>query len=128
MSFFSFSSGRRPYRNPNYGSSHYQKKGLFGALGSLIGSFSSRSGHYYHQGGGYPQGHYPPGQPHQPLYTSHLAQSSSFCPVCGAQVPAGSKFCLECGAKIMSDTLCPGCGQPVAGNAKFYPNCGMPRK
>lgn len=144
MSMFSRSSGRRSYRNPYQGSRHYQRKGLFGELlGSFMGSFSSRSGRYYQQGGyppgNYPQGNYPPpngypqnsGYPQQPLQRSDTGispTSNMFCPSCGAKVPAGSKFCLECGAKMADANTCPNCGQQMPPGAKFCPGCGTPRK
>ena len=132
MSMFSRSSGRRSYRNPYQGSRHYQRKGLFGELlGSFMGSFSSRSGRYYQQGG-YPPGNYPQGNyPQQPPQNSGTGISpvgSAFCPSCGAKVPAGSKFCLECGAKMADANTCPSCGQQLPPGAKFCPGCGTPRK
>lgn len=54
--FFSDSSSRRRYPDPNMGGRHYRKKGLFGMF-SGFGSFScsGSSGRY----GGYPNHGYP---------------------------------------------------------------------
>ena len=61
--FFSFSSSRRRYPNPNMGGAHYRKKGLFGLI-SGFGSFSGSGS--YGAYGGYPNQGYPgqgyPGQ------------------------------------------------------------------
>ena len=56
--FFSHSSSRRRYPDPNMGGAHYRRKGLFGMLSGLGSGFSSRSsrGHY---GQGYPNQGYP---------------------------------------------------------------------
>ena len=63
--FFSHSSSRRRYPDPNMGGAHYRRKGLFGMLSGLGSGFSSRSsrGHY---GQGYPNQGYPnQGYPNQ---------------------------------------------------------------
>ena len=60
--FFSGSSSRRRYPNPNMGGKHYRKKGLFGMIPGM-GSFSG-SGSY--SGYGYPnQGYSNQGYPNQ---------------------------------------------------------------
>ena len=56
--FFSHSSSRRRYPNPNMGGTHYRKKGLFGMLSGLGSGFSSRSYDGYN-GHGYPNQGYP---------------------------------------------------------------------
>lgn len=133
--FFSHSSSRRRYPNPNMGGSHYRKKGLFGMLSGLGSGFSSRSydGHY---GQGYPNQGYSgqPGYPHngpvsqgafQP--TAPAAGGQAVCPKCGTSVPAGSKFCLSCGEKMTSNAqFCPNCGRPLPAGAKFCSECGTP--
>lgn len=105
--FFSHSSSRRRYPNPNMGGGHYKKKGLFGMMPGL-GSFSG-SGSCSRQGKGY----------------SNAGQMR--CPRCGASVPAGSKFCLSCGEKIESNAaFCMNCGKPLPPGARFCPECGTP--
>ena len=130
--FFSHSSSRRRYPDPNMGGAHYRRKGLFGMLSGLGSGFSSRSsrGHY---GQGYPNQGYPnqgypdPGQGgFQP--TAPAAGGQAVCPKCGASVPAGSKFCLSCGAPINTAAFCQNCGKPLPPNAKFCPECGTPRR
>lgn len=121
MSFFSFSSGRKPYRNPNYGSGHYQRRGLLDKLGDLVGSFGSRRQGYYPPGNnGY--GHQPPPAP------SGVPGNVVHCSHCGSGIPSGSKFCLQCGTAVSSNPVCRGCGQPLQGNSNFCPHCGSPTK
>lgn len=141
--FFSNSSSRRRYPDPNMGGKHYKKRGLFGMLSGL-GSFSGSgsSGRY----GGYPnQGYsgqnYPnQGYQGQPGYQqSRTGGQKSFqpdtpavsgqtiCPKCGTSVPPGSKFCLECGERIASGPrVCLKCGKPLPAGAKFCLECGTP--
>lgn len=129
--FFSRSSSRRRYPDPNMRGTHYRKKGLFGMLSGLGSGFSSRSsrGHY---GQGYPNQGYPnqgypdPGQGgFQP--TVPAAGGQAVCPKCGASVPAGSRFCLSCGEKMETNaSFCPNCGRPLPAGAKFCSECGAP--
>lgn len=139
--FFSRSSSRRRYPDPNMGGAHYRRKGLFGMLSGLGSGFSSRSsrGHY---GQGYPNQGYPnqgypnqgypnqgypdPGQGgFQP--TAPAAGGQAVCPKCGASVPAGSRFCLSCGEKMETNaSFCPNCGRPLPAGAKFCSECGAP--
>lgn len=124
--FFSHSSSRRRYPDPNMGGAHYRRKGLFGMLSGLGSGFSSRSsrGHY---GQGYPNQGYPdPGQGgFQP--TAPAAGGQAVCPKCGASVPAGSRFCLSCGEKMETNaSFCPNCGRPLPAGAKFCSECGAP--
>ena len=112
--FFSRSSSRRRYPDPNMRGTHYRRKGLFGmfsGLGSGSGSGSSRG--YRRQGypnqgypsQGYPNQGYPnQGYPNQgypnPNYRDQgtfqpntpAAAGQTVCPKCGASVPAGAKF------------------------------------
>ena len=117
--FFSRSSSRRRYPDPNMRGTHYRKKGLFGmfsGLGSGSGSWSSRG--YRRQG-------YPDQSSFQP--SSPSAGGQAVCPRCGASVPAGSKFCLSCGEKMTSNAaFCQNCGRPIPPGAKFCPECGAP--
>ena len=136
--FFSGSSSRRRYPNPNMGGKHYRKKGLFGMIPGM-GSFSdsgSYSGYGYVNQGypnqgypnqGYPNQGYPdPGQGGFQL-TAPAAGGQAVCPKCGASVPAGSKFCLSCGEKMEANaSFCPNCGRPLPAGAKFCSECGAP--
>ena len=129
--FFSGSSSRRRYPNPNMGGKHYRKKGLFGmipGMGSFSGSGSYSGYGYVNQGypnQGYPNQPYPAAgqgtfQPNTPSATGQAV-----CPNCGASVPAGSKFCLSCGEKMVSNAaFCPNCGRPLPAGAKFCSECG----
>lgn len=140
--FFSRSSSKRRYPNPNMGGSHYRKKGLFGMLsgfGSGSGSHSYKN--YYGQGGqnpGYSNQRYP--NQGYPTYSNNFEGHGSFqstspaqtgqmnCPKCGAGVPAGSKFCLSCGEKLEANAVfCTSCGQPLPPGAKFCSRCGAPQ-
>lgn len=112
FNFFSSSSKKRRYPNPNQGGSHYQRGGFFGMGSSFSRSGSSRPRQAY----GYQQNQ---------NYTAPQA-GSSVCPSCGASVPAGSKFCLSCGAKMAAAAFCPNCGKPVPAGARFCPECGSP--
>ena len=123
--FFSGSSSRRRYPDPNMGGRHYKKKGLFGmipGLGSFSGSGSSRGyGRYpnqtgYQQNPAAGQGTFQPNMP---------AAGQTVCLNCGASVPAGAKFCLSCGEKLASNaSFCPNCGRPLPAGAKFCSECG----
>lgn len=125
FNFFSSSSKKGRYPNPGRGGSYYQQGG--GLFGRFMGSSMSGSSRpRYNQG--YPQQPYnSQGQAAAPGFQQN-PQAQSFCPSCGASVPAGSKFCLSCGAKIESAAFCPGCGKPVPAGAKFCPECGTPVK
>ena len=127
--FFSHSSSRRRYPNPNMGGTHYRKKGLFGMLSGLGSGFSSRSYDGY-KGHGYPnQGSSQAGAGSQSTFqpTSPAAAGQAVCPKCGASVPAGAKFCLSCGEKMTSNAVfCPNCGKPLPAGAKFCSECGTP--
>ena len=132
--FFSGSSSRRRYPNPNMGGKHYRKKGLFGMIPGM-GSFSG-SGSY--SGYGYPnQGYSNQGYPNQGYPNQNYRDQGTFqpntpaaagqtvCPKCGASVPAGAKFCLSCGEKLASNaSFCPNCGKPLPPGAKFCSECG----
>lgn len=137
--FFSGSSSRRRYPDPNMGGRHYKKKGLFGmipGLGSFSGSGSSRRyGGYPNQGypnQGYPNQGYPnqgyqqnPAGGQGTFQPNMPAAGQSVCPNCGASVPAGAKFCLSCGEKMVSNaSFCPNCGRPLPAGAKFCSECG----
>lgn len=137
--FFSHSSSRRRYPDPNMRGAHYKKRGLFGMLSGLGSGFSSRSSRgYYGQGypnqgypnQGYPNQGYPnQGYPNQGAFqpTTPSAGGESVCPKCGTAVPAGSKFCLSCGEKMESNAVfCPNCGRPLPAGAKFCSECGTP--
>lgn len=116
MSFFSRSSGHSQYRNADYGSRHYQKKGMLGNLLGMFGS-GSRSGRWM----GGDQGPYRErGTQNDPA----SSQDGITCKKCGAKIPAGSKFCLECGEKVQSGLFCPNCGEKLPPDAKFCLKCG----
>ena len=135
--FFSRSSSRRRYPDPNMGGRHYRKKGLFGMISGL-GSFSGSGS--YRGYGAYPNQGYPnQGYPNQPGYrqtppggqgtfqTNTPAAGQAVCPKCGVSVPAGAKFCLSCGEKLASNaSFCPNCGKPLPAGAKFCSECGSP--
>lgn len=138
--FFSGSSSRRRYPNPNMGGKHYRKKGLFGmipGMGSFSGSGSYSGYEYVNQG--YPnQGYNGQAPANQSAYQQNpaagqgtfqpntpSAAGQAVCPNCGASVPAGSKFCLSCGEKMVSNAaFCPNCGRPLPAGAKFCSECG----
>ncbi|HML89976.1 MAG TPA: zinc ribbon domain-containing protein [Methylomusa anaerophila] len=122
MSFFSKSSKGNHYRQGNYGSNHYQKKGIFGNLLNMFGSGSGSGGHYNNYGNqpyppqqGYPQGQQNP---------SSVQQNTLACNKCNSRVPAGSKFCLNCGEQVKTELYCQNCGGKMPPNAKFCNNCG----
>ena len=97
FNFFSSSSSKGRYPNPNRGGSHYQRGGFFRNFGSFSGSGSGRRR--------YNQNQQP--YPDQGYAQQSAAQGSSqVCPNCGMQVPAGSKFCLSCGAKMNTAAFC----------------------
>ena len=117
FNFFSSSSSKGRYPNPNRGGSHYQRGGFFRNFGSFSGSGSGRRR--------YNQNQQP--YPDQGYAQQSAAQGSSqVCPNCGMQVPAGSKFCLSCGAKMNTAAFCTNCGKPVPPGSKFCPECGSP--
>jgi len=113
MSFSSKSSKRNHYKDGHQGSSHYQKKGLFGSLFDVVGSRSRSHGHYENQNNNTPSFN---------KNTTNL--NSANCSKCGSQIPAGSKFCLECGEKVSEATNCMNCGEKLPPNAKFCLSCG----
>lgn len=142
--FFSGSSSRRRYPDPNMGGRHYKKKGLFGMIPGM-GSFSgsgSYSGYGYPNQGypnrGYPNQGYPDqGYPNQGYQQNPSGGQGAFqpntpaaggqavCPKCGASVPSGAKFCLSCGERMSSNAVfCPNCGKPLPAGAKFCSECG----
>ncbi|HIX37764.1 MAG TPA: zinc ribbon domain-containing protein [Candidatus Blautia pullistercoris] len=117
FNFFSSSSSKGRYPNPNRGGSHYQRGGFFRNFGSFSSSGSGRRRYNQNQQP-YPNQGYP---------QQSVAQGSSqVCPNCGTQVPAGSKFCLSCGAKMNTAVFCTNCGKPVPPGSKFCPQCGSP--
>ena len=117
FNFFSSSSSKGRYPNPNRGGSHYQRGGFFRNFGSFSSSGSERCRYNQNQQP-YPNQGYP---------QQSVAQGSSqVCPNCGTQVPAGSKFCLSCGAKMNTAVFCTNCGKPVPPGSKFCPQCGSP--
>ena len=117
FNFFSSSSSKGRYPNPNRGGSHYQRGGFFRNFGSFSSSGSERRRYNQNQ-----QPHPNQGYPQQ----SVAQGSSQVCPNCGTQVPAGSKFCLSCGAKMNTAVFCTNCGKPVPPGSKFCPQCGSP--
>ena len=114
MSGFSGSSGRNRYRNGNYGSGHYKKKGFFGNLFSMGSGGSGRG--YYNQGQPY--------QNQQAPDRQGLFENAVACKKCNAQIPVGSKFCLECGEKVADALFCMNCGEKLPPQAKFCLKCG----
>ena len=124
MSMFSRSSKGSHYKNGNYGSNYYQKKGFLGNLFDIIGS-GGNSGHHNNQcpqqnlqnyQQQYPNQH---SQNQQPQYPNTL-----LCSKCNSQIPRGSKFCLECGQKVNDVVICENCKEKQPPNAKFCLNCG----
>lgn len=119
--FFSHSSSKRRYPNPNMGGAYYRKKGLFGMLsvfGSSSGSDFHRASRHRNPNQGYPG---------QQRYAQTGNANQMICPKCGASVPAGSKFCLSCGEKLGTNAaFCPNCGKPLPPGAKFCTECGTP--
>lgn len=116
MSMFSRSSKGNHYKNANYGSNHYQKKGFLGNLFNMVGSGSNSKG-YNNQ--------YPQQYPNVPIQNQQpINQSTSACGKCKAQIPVGSKFCLECGEKVNDVLFCINCGEKLPSNAKFCLKCG----
>ena len=114
MSFSSRSSKRNKYKNENYGSGHYQKKGIMGNLLNIFGSKSGSGGNYNNDRNQY----------NTPIQNqSSPNQGAANCSKCGSQIPTGSKFCLECGNKVQ-DALCTGCGEKLPPNSKFCLKCG----
>lgn len=116
MSSFSRSSKGNHYKNGNYGSNHYQKKGILGNLFNMIGSGSNSNGNYNR----YPQQH----TNQQVQNQQPLNQNISLCGMCNSKVPEGSKFCLECGEKMSGALFCMECGEKLPPNAKFCLKCG----
>lgn len=112
MSFFSRSSKGKHYKNGNQGSSHYQKKGLFGNLFDMIVSRSHSHGYYGNQ------------YDNTRSYNQPANQNVSICSKCNSQIPAGSKFCLQCGEKVSNVSFCLNCGEKLPPEAKFCLNCG----
>lgn len=133
--FFSRSSSKRRYPDPNMGGRHYKKKGMFGmipGMGSFSGSgsYSGYDGHrnqgYLNQGyasrSGYQQN---PAGGQRTFRSNTPAAGQNVCPKCGTAVPAGAKFCLNCGEKMPSNSsFCPNCGRPLPPGAKFCSECG----
>jgi membrane protease subunit (stomatin/prohibitin family) len=116
MSFFSRSSKGSNYKNENYGSGHYKKKGMLGNLFNMIGSKSGSGGNYNNDRNQYNN------TPMQNQSSSN--QGAVNCSKCGSQIPAGSKFCLECGNKVQDAFSCTGCGEKLPPNSKFCLKCG----
>lgn len=116
MSMFSMSSKRSQYKNGNYGSNHYQKKGILGNLFDIIGSKSNSNRH---------KNQYPQQYPSQPAQNQQpMQQTTVNCGKCNSQIPRGSKFCLECGEKVNDVLHCMNCGEKLPSTAKFCLKCG----
>lgn len=151
--FFSGSSSRRRYPDPNMGGRHYRKKGLFGmlsGLGSFSGSGSSgRYGGYPNQGypgAGYPGQGYPnqsyPGQGYPGQNYPNQSYPGQGYP--GQNYPAqgypeqvqpgqqGSQQSRTGGQEsfqpdapaVSGQTICPRCGTSVPAGSKFCLECG----
>jgi len=115
MSFFSRSSKRNHYKNGNYGSNHYQKKGILGRIFNILAS-RSHSGGYYNDY----RNHYSDSSKNQTFPN----QVSLHCSKCNSSIPAGSKFCLNCGEQVKTELYCQNCGEKIPSSAKFCNNCG----
>lgn len=116
MSFSSKSSNGRHYRNAHNGSSHYQKKGLFGNLFDIFASGSRSNKNYNNYGNQYNN---------TPMPNETLAnQNSMICHKCNSEIPVGSKFCLQCGERVNDALFCLQCGEKLPSNAKFCHKCG----
>ena len=116
MSFFSRSSKGNHYKHGNYGSNHYQNKGILGDLFKHLISRSGSGGHYNNHGNQYNN----TPMPNQPLPNQGIIN----CSKCGSKIPTGSKFCLECGDKVQDALFCTNCGEKVPSNSKFCHICG----
>lgn len=112
MGFSSRSSKNKPYRNGHYGSSHYQRRGVFGKLMHVFGSNSSRDFHPH-----YPE---PAPGPNGP----RLPAPGVACLKCNHPIQAGSKFCPQCGTRAPETSFCAACGGQVPAGSKFCPQCG----
>lgn len=112
MGFFSFSSGRRPYKYGKHGQKHYQQKSK---LGRLLDVFQSRSFSYDKYDRKYKDQYRAPESP---------VKQQTTCNHCHSQVPAGSKFCLQCGEKVQTSLFCISCGEKLPAGAKFCNSCG----
>jgi membrane protease subunit (stomatin/prohibitin family) len=122
MSLFSRSSKGNYYKNGNYGSSHYQKKGILGGLLNVFGSGGFSGGRHNNYGNQPypPQQGYFDGQQNPSL----VQQNALACCKCNSRIPNGSKFCLECGEQVKTELHCQNCGEKMQPNAKFCNNCG----
>ena len=109
MSFSSRSSNRNHYKKSNNGSNHYQKKGIFGSLLNMMGSFSKSDNKYKNAN-----------MQNKPMNN----QNSISCNKCSSHIPAGSKFCLQCGESVSAPLFCMSCGEKLPPNAKFCLKCG----
>lgn len=114
MSFFSRSSKDKHHNRGNYGSDHYQKKGLLRNMFNSISSRSGSDGHYNNYGNPYP---------HHPMQ-NQPDPKAIICSKCNSQIPEGSKFCMNCGEKVNESLFCGNCGEKLPLNAKFCLKCG----
>jgi hypothetical protein len=113
MSIFSRSSGSskgKHYREAHHGSSHYQRRGIFGNLFNLIVSKTQSGGHYDRT-------------PRQNSHDQSANGQYTNCS-CGAKVPSGANFCSNCGSKVQSAAFCSSCGEMVPAGSKFCLSCG----
>ena len=129
--FFSRSSSKRRYPDPNMGGTHYKKKGLFGMLSGLGSSFSG-SGSYKRYGGypnqgypnqnyggqGYPNQNYGgQGYPNQNYGgqgypNQQYGNQGNFQP--NTPASAGQAICPKCGWECEEQSaFCPKCGAPI---------------
>lgn len=115
MSFFSRSSKGNHYKQGNYGSSHYQKKGVLGNLLNMFVSKSDLGGH----------NNYKNQYDTMPTQNTPISNQGAInCSKCGSQIPKGSKFCLECGEQVKEALFCANCGEKIPANSKFCLKCG----
>ena len=63
-------------------------------------------------------------QPAQPVQPAQPAAAQKTCSSCGASIAQTSKFCPECGAQQNAARFCGECGTTLEPSAKFCPNCG----
>lgn len=130
--FYSRSSSRRRYPDPNMGGKHYKKKGLFGmfsGFGSFSGSGSSgRYGAYPNQGysgTGYPGQGYPgagySGQNYPNRGWQGQTQPGYQQPRSGGQAQASFQPNTP---TVSGQIICPKCGTAVPAGSKFCLECG----
>ncbi|MGL5353316.1 MAG: zinc ribbon domain-containing protein [Clostridium sp.] len=124
MSFSSRSSKGNRYKKSNYGSGHYQKKGIFENILSMIGSRSGSDKRYKNQYQNNINTNQRNNHNTDNYNQNARNQTGLNCNRCSSNIPAGSKFCLECGESVNTAVFCMNCGETLPSNAKFCLKCG----